>query len=67
MQKSGKPATSRTKVRADKWSHGKADLMKTTDWLIPMYYYHSWCGVNLPDLGKQLLLGAGILKGHFQY
>ena len=40
MQKSGKPATSRTKVRADKWSHGKADLMKTTDWQIPMYYYH---------------------------
>ena len=40
--------------------------MKTTDWLIPMYSYHG-VGVNLPDLGKQLLLGAGILKGHLQY
>ena len=42
--------------------------MKTTDWLIPMYSYHHGVavGVNLPDLGKQLLLGAGILKGHLQ-
>ena len=41
--------------------------MKTTDWLIIIIMVTDGVGVNLPDLGKQLLLGAGILKGHLQY